>query len=165
MSKIKCPNCEKELEIEISIENVRIASENKHPDSLSGRQLWRKSLNYSFGTAIESIILICVFVGLRLSSIKWLLIIFLLMGFFLNFFRAWIKDTLNRRYGRKAREKNSRDLWPTYFMNYPVFVISAYYLLHFFKQVNLVIPFLIGWSIDYLWEEGNIFSGLGKILK
>lgn len=165
MNKIKCPNCKKELEIEITIENVKIASENKHPDSMSGKQLWCKSLWYSFGTAIESIILISVLIGLKLSSIKWVLVIFLLMGFFLNFSRACIKDTLNRRYDRKPREKNSRDLLPTYFMNYPIFIVSAYYLLYFFGRVNPVIPFLIGWSVDYLWEEGNLFSGLGRIFR
>jgi len=163
MNKIKCPNCEKELEI--SIENVRIASENKHSHLLSGKQFWCKSLWCSFGTAIESIIFIWVLIGLKLSSIKWLLIILLLTGFFFNFFRAWIKDTLNKFYGRATREKNCLDLLPTYFMNYPIFIVSAYYLLHFFKGVNPVIPFLIGWSVDYLWGGGNLFSGLGKIFK
>ena len=98
-----------------------------------------------------------------ISEIKRCHLALLLFGFLLASLRAWWKDMNDARYKKEYRPKGLPLLLPTYLLNYPVFFISAYYLT--IHTEWLVIPFLVGWSVDYLWEDGNIFSGLGKLFK
>jgi len=87
----------------------------------------------------------------------------LLLGYILASVRSWWKDRNDAKYRECYRSKELPDLLPTYILNYPVYLLSAYFLT--IHTELLVIPFLVGWSVDYLWQEGNIFSGLSKIFK
>jgi len=86
----------------------------------------------------------------------------LITGYILNFIRVFIKDLFNWYHNRikKIKRKHLLDLFPSFFLNYPVFLASAYYITYGFKDNLFVIPFIVGWSVDYLWSEGNIFAGL-----
>ena len=163
MIQIKCPSCNKNLDLEFQfgVEEIRISNNPKQEECLTKTRLWRAMWGFTIIAFLESLLIIVgINVLFKSLEINWFILLLFFTGFLLNLTRSWIKYNNNTRYGRYNKPRCLRDLWQTFFFNYPFIFICVYYIMSALGIKLFVIPLLIGWSIDHIWNNGNLFGGL-----